>query len=233
MHFKRTVTPGLAKALRIYRLRRLALDTRNGSAVVDDKVYDASLGCWMFYLPGLTAKLFHARNGSIDCIHPSRPSDKIHTQSGIALGRYVSDEWNRALTTTITRRLAELWIVNARLWQAGLGPQPLGLCFIEAFQRDDEDLGPTCGFLTENVFKLRPKLRCRLEHVQASGVRPDKILSCIRQQVRGYIIDHCSVVGCVPEDAEAETAQLEALICTCRSDDALKQQLALSLTTDG
>ncbi len=232
MHFTRTLRPGSPKALRIYRFEQLALDTAQERAILDGKVYTARIGRWMFYLPRLEAKLFHARHGHIDCTSPSRPDDDVLQHSALPLGRYTSDEWRKALATPLSRRLAELWIVSARLWSAGLGPQPLGLCFVDRFQRDEEHLGPTCGFLTENVRRLRPKLRCRQEHLEAAGVRPDKITSCIRQQMRGYVVDLCSVAGCLPEHAAEEVAQLEALFRECESDETLKQELTLTLRRD-
>ena len=230
MHFRRVLKPRPATPLRIYRFGQLALDSEQESALLDGRPYTAKQGCWMFYLPQLQAKLLHARDGSIDCTSPARPSADVLEQPGLTLGRYVSDEWHTALTTPIARRLAELWIVSVRLWRAGLGPQPMGLCFVEQLQRDKEALGPTCGFLSENVFKLRPKLSCKLEQLESAGVRPDKIMSCVRQQVRGYVVDLCAVVGCVPENAEEETARLEALFRECDSDDTLTRELDLTLT---
>lgn len=229
MHFRRALKPRAPKPLRIYRFTQVGLDVETGGAMVDGRRCTVKSGCWVFYLPDYRAKLFHVRDGFIDCIHSSRPSDDVLQKSGVPLGRYVSDEWRSALTTPITRRLAELWIVSARLWRAGLGPQPLGLCFVDQFQRDEETLGPTCGFLTEDVTRLRPKLRCRVEDVESAGVRPDKIMSCIRQQMRGYVVDLCSVVGCVPIDAEAETARLESRFGECESDEELKHELQHTL----
>jgi len=232
IQLRRALKPRPAKPLRIYRFGQLALDPEQEKALLDGTLYKVRAGRWMFYLPQLQAKLIHARDENIDCTSPARPPADVLEQTGTDLGRYVSDEWRRALTTPITRRLAELWIVSARLWRAGLGPQPLGLCFVEQFQRDGEMLGPTCGFLTENITRLRPKLACRLEHIEAAGVRPDKIMSCVRQQMRGYVVDLCSVVGCVPKNAEEEITRLEALFSECDSDDTLTQQLNLTLTQD-
>ena len=126
MYFRRTLKPRAAKPISIYRFGQLRLDPKKESAMLDGEPHAAKLGCWMFYLPGLQAKLFHARHGCIDCTHRSRPPDEILMQPGVELGRYVSDDWRTALTTPITRRLAELWIISIRLWRGGLGPQPLG-----------------------------------------------------------------------------------------------------------
>ncbi len=212
MHLRRSIPPGPAKPLRIERVRTLDLDSSRQTAHIDGRSCAAKLGCWMFYVPGLEAKFFHARNGCIDCTHDARPPAEALRQPDRALGRYLASEWSRALSTSTTRRLAETWLTSARLWQAGLGPQPLGLCFAKSFKTDGEALGPTCGFLTENVFRLPRKLRCREEHIRRAGVRPDKIRSCVRQQVRGYVIDLCSVVGCIPDNADTEIAGLELLI---------------------
>ncbi len=228
IHFRRALKPRDPKPLRIHRFERIALDSASGSALVDSSRHKAHIGCWMFYLPDFQAKLFHARDGNIDCTAPSRPTPDVLEQRGRELGRYQSDDWRAALTTSVTRRLAELWIVSSRLWRAGLGPEPLGLAFAGRFERDGEALGPTAGLRSANVYRLRRKLPCRVEHIEAAGVRPDRIMSCVRQQVRGYVIDLCSVVGCVPVDAEDEIARLEILFRAPVSDDTLQRELSLT-----
>ncbi len=95
--------------------------------------------------------------------------------------------------------------------------------------RDGRALGPTCGILTQDVFSLPRKLRCRLEHVKQAGVVPDQILSCVRQQIRGYVVDLCSVVGCVPADAEDAVVQLEGLFRDNPPEAQLKQALDATL----
>lgn len=211
MIWSRSAPPQPAESLRVVHGGQLSLDSQAGIAVLDGTTHAAILGCWMFYLPGLQAKLFHAADEKIDCLHRSRPDAKTLAQAGRPVGRYLTDDWRRALATPTTRRLAEIWLASIRLWQAGLGPQPLGVCFVDRLIRDARPFGPTCGILIQNVFKLPRKLNCKPDHVRQAGVVPDKILSCVRQQVRGYVVDLCSVVGCVPENAEAAVARLETV----------------------
>ncbi len=229
MKFKRVVLPVAAEPPRVVTGRLLQLDTQAGVADFDGVRYKAACGCWMFYLPVIQTKLFHAADGHIDCMHKSRPAEAIIKQPGVAVGRYRSDDWRRALSTPLTRRLAELWLVSARLWKAGLGPPPLGVCFVDRLTRDGRDSGPTCGILTRNVHKMPRKLDCRLGHIREAGVVPDQILSCVRQQVRGYVIDLCSVVGCVPDDAEETVAGLEMIFRNRPSDERIGSVLEETL----
>lgn len=229
MIYRRTAPPQPPEPLRILRGGQLRLDSREETADLDGARQAARIGCWMFYLPALQAKLFHAAAGNTDCIHPSRPAEQELSGPDRLLGRYRLDDWRRALATPLARRLAEIWLVSARLWRAGLGPQPLGVCFIRNFVRDSRDLGPTCGILVQDVFQLPRKLRGTLVQLQQAGVVPDRILSCVRQQVRGYVVDLCSVVGCVPAEANTEIARLEQLFRGPEADDMILPALAKTL----
>jgi hypothetical protein len=215
--------------LRLLRIGELELNTRAGRAILDGKPQEAKVGCWMFYLPALQAKLFHADSGRIDCIHPSRPDAATLAGPDRAIGRYRLDDWRSALATPLARRLAEIWLVSARLWKAGLGPQPLGVCFVDRFVRDGRALGPTCGILSQNVFRMPRKRDGTLEQVRQADVIPDRILSCVRQQVRGYVIDLCSVVGCMPADAEEDVARLETCLRNPPTDAVLLAELENTL----
>ena len=195
--------------------------------MVDDKQFKAHLGCWMFYLPKLQAKLFHAKNGMIDCTRAPDLNNISDIQQ--PMGRYIAADWLNALQTPINRRLAEIWLVSARLWRAGLGPQPLGICLVDKLIIDSVEMGPTCGLLTQNVHKLPRKLDCKLEQIVKAGVVPDHILSCVRQQLRGYVTDLCSVKGCQPFEAEDEVKTLEKLFNTEMPDNELIQALEKTL----
>lgn len=192
--------------------QEVLLDTGKKQAIKNCAEYEAKLGCRVFYLPALEAKPFHATHGCTDCVHTSRPNEAQLNRTGGTLGRYKTEEWRKAVTTPITKRLAEVWLVSVRLWEAGLGPQPLWVCSVDRVVRDGRDIDPTCGILSHNVFRLRRKRRCKLDHIIQAGLVPDKIQSCFRQQVRGYVVDLYSVVGCVPEGAEDETNALESVL---------------------
>ena len=215
--------------LKVVSYNRLELDCKAGAATLDGTAYTASVGSWMFYLPAIEAKLFHATRGTLDCMHPARPDAAALSDPALPLGRYIAADWRRALETPVTRRLAEVWLASARLWKAGLGPQPLGVCFVTGVVRDGGAVGPTCGVLVQNVAALPRKLSCKREQVEAAGVVPDKILSCVRQQMRGYVVDLCSVVGCQPVNAEADVVRLEALMHSGAPSAALQQALEETL----
>ncbi len=101
MRFKRRVPPVAAEPLTIVHGGQLQLDMQAGAAVFDGVRQKARYGCWMFYLPAIQAKLFHAADGNTDCIHSSRPADDILSLPGLVAGRYTTDDWRRALTTPL------------------------------------------------------------------------------------------------------------------------------------
>ncbi|CAA0102443.1 Uncharacterised protein [Zhongshania aliphaticivorans] len=208
MKFSRSVKPSRQLPITVKRYNTLVIDTHAKKAWLDGKKQPLNLGRWMFYLPREQLKCFHATEGMTDCIHALRPSELQLLNTEAKVGRYTMGEWSLALQTPINRRLAEIWVVSARLWQAGLGPQPLGVVRVDQVTRDGENVGASCGILKQNVAKLPRKLDCRIEHIRDAGVQPDKILSCVRQQRRGYVIDLCSVVGCQPSNAENEVTEL-------------------------
>lgn len=208
IRFRRSLPPSDIIPLRVSRFTNLVL--AEGTVHLEGRRLKANVGCWMFYLPKIQTKIFHARNGMIDCtVTPELDSVSDMKQP---VGQYLAQDWFNALQTPIYRRLAELGIVSVRLWKAGIGPQPLGICFVEKFTHGSIERGPTCGLLTQNVQKLPRKLDCRLEQIIEAGVVPDQILSCVRQQHRGYVIDLCSVKGCQPVDAEPEVNRLTQLL---------------------
>lgn len=221
MKFKRAITPESIKPLRVMRIGSVRLDLQRHTAIVDGKTCKLKAGCWMFYLPDLELKLFHAADGMIDCIHASRPDKELLMQPGVSLENYSSDDWRQALSTPLSRRLAEVWIVSVLLWRAGLGPQPLGVCLVERLLRGEQEKGPTCGLLTQNVYSLPRKLPCRIEQIRCAGVIPDRIESCVRQQLRGYVTDLCSVVGCMPADKAQAVNELENLLRNASDPDLL------------
>lgn len=190
----------------------IMLNSSSGQATVDGVLQVANPGAWMFYLPASEEKYFHGNNGRIDCVRKSRPTEDALLNVQGKVGRYEMDDWRRALSTTVYRRLSEIWLVSCRLWRAGLGPQPLGICFVDQYVRDRKSLGPSCGLISENVYHLPRKRNATLSQIKAAGVVPDQILSCFRQQERGYVIDLCSVVGVKPANAEAEVRRLEQIL---------------------
>lgn len=222
---RRSVLPKECHPLRFLRYSQVVLDTTNEHVSLDGYATSALVGNWMFYMPELELKLFHPHLGFPDCIHPSKPSHwrgDIDEQLDHFKSPYTLSEWRQALNTPLSRRLAELWLVSSRLWRAGLGPQPLGICAVDNFFRDGKSLGKTCGLISQNVNRLVRKRPCTLAMVRASGVVPDRIHSCVRQQVRGWVVDLCSVVGCMPMDADFAVSALCEALQTLEDDQSPK-----------
>ena len=96
-----------------------------------------------------------------------------------------------------------------------------------------ETWGLPCGLLTQNVFRLPRKRKCQRRDVEIAGVGPDGILSCVRQQVRGYVIDFCSVIGCTPTSCEQQVAWLEQLLNQPGHEPELKRALETTLEMPG
>lgn len=226
--FRRYRRSNTAIPLQVARYRSIAISGKN-SAQVDGDQQHVLQGCWMFYLPTLQVKMFHARNGRTSCTHA--PAQLSVTPPEQSIGRYTAADWQHALGTSIYRRQAEIWLTSTRLWRAGLGPQPFGVCFTDQLSYGDENCGPTCGIFTQDVRKLPRKRTCTLQQIINAGVVPDQILSCVRQQQRGYVIDLCSVKGCQPASADGDIGDLENLLASAVADEELLSALEKSLNS--
>ena len=193
-------------AITIHRLEKARLLL--GWFFCDGKIMKAKAGAWNFYVPALNIKLAYPNNGKIHCLRPvTPPFEKL--MSGALdderIGRYSADDWKQALTKSTRRRAAENYISAARLHAAGLGPKPLGICYVGNFSY--KPFGPwseTAGILIEDIHKLPPKANATEEEILAAGVTLDGIKSCVRQQINGYVSDLNSVIGVMPVDAEDE-----------------------------
>ncbi|MBW8319214.1 MAG: hypothetical protein K0M47_07630, partial [Rhizobium sp.] len=167
-------------------------------------------GKWMFYNPALQEKYFHVRSGNIDSTARSRPSERqlVEMSEHELSGRYPISVWKEALSTPISRRLAEIWIASTRLHRKGLGPEPGSLVIARQYKRNFRGYGPTAGLKIGDARGLAPRAPVTQEEMKAAGVQPDRYLSCVRQTINGYVSDLCSVVGVVPIDAEDEVREL-------------------------
>ncbi|MBW8446699.1 MAG: hypothetical protein K0M49_13840 [Arenimonas sp.] len=188
----------------------IALNTWTKRCRVDGRLYDAHLGKWMFYNPALQEKYFHVRSGNIDSTARSRPSERqlVEMSEHELSGRYPISVWKEALSTPISRRLAEIWIASTRLHRNGLGPEPGSLVIARQYKRNFRGYGPTAGLKIGDARLLAPRDPVTQEEMIAAGVQPDRYLSCVRQTINGYVSDLCSVVGVVPIDAEDEVREL-------------------------
>jgi hypothetical protein len=171
----------------------------------------ARRGKWAFYVGRLRLKLLFAHDGRVDCLHRSRP-DRTALFAGrldrVDFGRYSAADWKAALSKDVRRRAVENFIASRRLFLAGLGPEPYGLCFLKQFYRDLSPATPTAGILIQNVDELPPRPPVTRGEMIDCGVMPDRIESSLRQQLRGYVIDLNSVCGVMPLDAEGEIEQM-------------------------
>ncbi len=172
----------------------------------------AKLGTWNFFIPRLSLKLPFTAHSRTICRHKSAPGfdQLLHTDtSAVNTGQYSIDEWRNAFSKNSRLRAVENYICAKRLHQHGLGPKPFGFAVIRNFQHRYYPLAGECvGLIVDNVFHLPMKKQTTEQEILQAGVSIDKIRSCVRQQVNGYVIDLNSVVGCMPVDAENEIAQL-------------------------
>ena len=169
-------------------------------------------GMWNFYVPALKIKLAYPRSGKVHCLHKVTPPFTELMQGsfdGKRIGRYSADEWKQALGKSTRRRAAENYIAAYRLHAAGLGPKPLGICYVRNFSyRFFGDKSETTGIIIENIRNLSPRKNATEEEIIAAGVTLDALKSCVRQQVNGYVSDLNSVVGVMPIDAEQQIEEI-------------------------
>jgi hypothetical protein len=169
-------------------------------------------GAWNFYVPALNIKLAYTRDGNVHCLRPvTPPFGELMSGAfdGKRIGQYSADDWKQALGKSTRRRAAENYIAAHRLHAAGLGPKPFGIIYVRNFAyKFSIKKSETAGIMIENILNLAPKKNATEENIVAAGVMPDRLKSCIRQQINGYVSDLNSVVGVMPLDAEQEIAEI-------------------------
>lgn len=193
-------------------------------AKIDGRVYEVKAGAWAFYVPKLNMKVLHAVEGKQTCLrkvaqrylNPTAAEEcenALARENGTNVGPYLVQEWDTALTTPVARRVAETWIAACRLADAGLGPKVSEIVVVKNFQSPYSDrFSATAGYVQENAKKMRKGPSGDEKAMRAVGVEPDRILSCVRQPINGYITDLNSVVGVKPLNAEADVSALAAFI---------------------
>lgn len=195
---------------------RLAQD----SVYIGDSSYQVSAGAWAFWVPAFRTKILHAIAGQAHCLAGSAPPrDQLlagqHTvPEG---GRYSTQDWHDALSKYVLQRAAENFLAAQRLHTAGLGPAALGVCLVRRFRAwYASDTGCTAGIMVEDLNHLPRKWRkATAQQMLDAGVRPDRILSSVRQQIRGYVSDLNSVVGVMPMNADQEIQRLTDVLRDC------------------
>jgi len=230
--------PGIStfRSVELYDFRYLLfiIKTESSGCRVDRKQFKCSTGAWAFWIPKLRMKFLHSRNGFVHCMHAKAPgrdflfSEKLRGGDRDATGNYTWREWKQAYSKSAIRRTAENYIASKRLYDAGLGPKPLGICMAADFiHNGHHDTAGLIGLSTEDATLLSPKLPASESEILAAGVYPDKIKSCLRQQINGYVVDLNSVVGVVPIDADEEVHGVELHILE-KYEDLMRNTCRLS-----
>ena len=193
--------------------------------LLEGKLFRVHRGTWNFYVPSLNYKFPYVVNGKINCLHRSAPDrNELFAQlpDDQPLGTYTALDWKKALSKTSLQRAVENVVAGQRLHQANLGPR--FNCFaaircLKSFWGHEygECIGVECG----NAFALPPKPKTREEEILEAGVLPDKIKSCVRQQINGYVTDLNSVVGVMPRNADNEIEDLLRALTTVLDGDHL------------
>ncbi|MEM6729148.1 MAG: hypothetical protein AAF618_11660 [Pseudomonadota bacterium] len=193
-------------------LPRLIL--RNEACDVGGRSFGIKAGAWAFYVPRLRLKLLHAVDGLQHCLHGSAPTrEEVLTGEGFPTSKaYSPADWKAAFETPVLTRTAENIVCAEKLHRAGLGPAVRGYCVVLDFAPWYAAPSITAGYYVENLKLKLPKTPATEHDLTRAGVLPDRIKSCLRQQIRGYVSDLNSVVGVMPIDADEEVAELRAAL---------------------
>lgn len=200
---------------------RLVLDVARGTCEIDGYTYEAKVGNWMFFIPATGEKYLHSLDGRVDTL--ARGRHKAHSTGG----RYSPEEWRSVLNEQAHERVAQIYVTAERLFQTGVGPRPIGLCRVDDMVRDGAALGRGFGLITEDATRLRRRLwpATRFD-LRRAGVSLDRFRSSIRTQIRGYVVDLCSVDGVRPIDATAETSEIARLLLSPAGQEPKKPKRA-------
>jgi hypothetical protein len=121
--------------------------------------------------------------------------------------------WYKAYSTSVTRRVAENYIMFQRLHAAGIGPKPFGLTVVPDYASwFSKGTTVSAGLRLENLYDLPPKPATTELQMRSAGVIPDASKASLREQINGYISDLNSLRGAMPEDAEREVSEIEERI---------------------
>lgn len=166
------------------------------------------MGAWAFYIPELGLKILHSVEGNVHCTHGTAPSRSIlHSPDGVELKNkvYTAAEWIHAFSKSTLRRAIENYFAALNLHKNGIGPKVKGICLVKRFNAPyckDETF--TAGIVIDNLNGYAKKNNTEIHELEQANVLPDKSLSCLRQQINGYVSDLNSVVGVMPVGLDLE-----------------------------
>lgn len=198
----------LITVFRIAKLKKKRL-------TIDGRTCNVKLGAWAYYVPDLQLKLFHTSEGLLHCRHATAPDRDALMEGSAQLHNdtYTIKDWQNAYSKHVIRRAAETFVVADLLYQAGLGPKPFGLCLVMEYRSDASRTScVNSGLFIENLHNYPAKKPATEDCMLRAGVIPDRIRSCIRQQINGYVSDLNSVVGVTAKNSEYEIKRLERIL---------------------
>ncbi|MFS8184317.1 hypothetical protein ACMG4P_22575 [Pseudovibrio denitrificans] len=180
---------------------------------VDGIRYEANVASWSLYIPELQLKLLHSFDGHCHCISKGAPSrtDILDGRNVLSTDRYTVNDWQSVYKKTVSRRTAEIFVNAVRLQNAGIRPKVLDVAFVRTFNAfHNNNPTWTCGLIVENLYKYPRKVQSTLQDLEHAGVIPDRINSCVRQQIHGYVSDLNSVIGVMPTNADKDICELSS-----------------------
>lgn len=161
-------------------------------------------------------KMPYTSGGNLNCLAKVTPNRKDLFDGKLDqddFGRYQASDWKAALRKSSRQRAAENFVAAQRLAAHGLGPKPMGIVAIKNVSVGfTSERAEAVGILMENVYDLPKKNDALEEEILAAGVVLDRIRSCLRQQINGYVSDLNSVVRVMPFNAEDEVAEIRDFI---------------------
>lgn len=184
---------------------------RKSSIELDGRKYKINKGAWAAYIPSLGVKILHSVGGNVHCVHKSAPDrlELLEHGRGLRDQNYSVEEWVAAFNKPVMLRAAENFVAARMLNEAGLGPRVRGLVLVADYRASyNRSGGVSSGIVVDNLFDYPPKGEATEEDLMACGVLPDKIRSCIRQQINGYVSDLNSVVGVMPVGRDDEVLMI-------------------------
>ena len=180
-------------------------------AAIAGRPHRVKWGAWAVYLPGPQIKLLHAVAGRQHCIYHKAP--KREEVLGGFDQRDEAEHWARAFSTPVLRRVAENWVMFARLHAAGLGPEPMGLVAVRDYRSFfSRGRGITAGLRLADLTKYPEKAPTTEAELRGAGIVPDRSRASLREQIRGYVSDLNNLHGAMPQDGAAEVAEVEAAL---------------------